>query len=122
MNENMETVVNTEGNIKIADDVIASIAAIAAGEVEGVASLGGSLDISDLLGKKQTIARGIKIGYADDAVMIDMTVFMKYGVIVIDTAKKIQESVSNAIESMTGKKVACVNVTVGGIAFENTAE
>ena len=122
MNENMETVVNTEGNIKIADDVIASIAAIAAGEVEGVASLGGGIDISELLGKKQPIARGIKISYAEDAVVIDMTVLVKYGVIVIDTAKKIQESVANAIESMTGKKVACVNVTVGGIAFENTAE
>ena len=44
MSENMETVRN-EGNIRIADDVIASIAAIAAGEVEGVSSLGGGLDI-----------------------------------------------------------------------------
>ena len=122
MSETMETVVNTEGNIKIADDVIASIAAIAAGDVEGVASLGGGLDISEILGKKQPIARGIKIGYAEDAVTVDMTVFMKYGVVVIDTAKKIQESVVNAIESMTGKTVAYVNVTVGGITFEKTAE
>lgn len=122
MSDNMEIAVNTEGNIRIADDVIASIAAIAAGEVEGVASLGGGLDISDLLGKKQPIARGIKIGFNDESVVVDMTVFLKYGVIVIDTAKKIQENVVNAIESMTGKKVACVNVTVGGISIEKTGE
>jgi len=122
MNETMESAVLTEGNIKIADDVIASIAAIAAGEVEGVASLGGGLDISELLGKKQPIARGIKISYADANVIVDITVYLKYGVVVVDTAKKIQENVLNAIESMTGKKVACVNVTVGGIVIEKTAE
>jgi len=121
MSENMETVRN-EGNIRIADDVIASIAAIAAGEVDGVSSLGGGLDISELLGKKQPIARGIKISYAEESLVVDIIVYLKYGVVVLDTAKKIQENVMNAIESMTGKTVSCVNITVGGITLEKSAE
>ena len=122
MSDTSEMNVPVEGNIRIADEVIASIAAITTGEVEGVASLGGGLDIAELLGKKQPIARGIKITYLEDRIQIDITVFLKYGVVIVDTAKKIQENVVNAVESMTGKSVACVNVTVGGIVIEKTGE
>ncbi len=122
MNEKKENQVCAEGMVKIADDVIASIAAISAGEVDGVASLGGGLDISELLGKKQPVARGIKVGYVEDTITLDITVYLKYGVVVIDVAKKIQENVVAAVESMTGKKVGSVNVFVGGIIIPKTAE
>ncbi len=122
MSEKMVTATNAEGTVKISDDVIASIAAISAGEVEGVASLGGGLDIAELLGKKQPVAKGIKVSYVNDTISLDITVFLKYGVVVVDTAKKIQENVASAIESMTGKKVAGVNVLVGGIVIPKASE
>ena len=53
MNEvdtNME--INQGGKIVFADDVVATIAFLAAGEVEGVHAMIGSTSISEMLGKK----------------------------------------------------------------------
>lgn len=108
-----------DGNIRISEEVIASIAALAAGDVEGVAALSQSagMDIGDFLGKKP-LTRGVKIQFDEQGVGVDLFVLMRYGIVIHETAKKIQDDVANAIESMTGMTVTGVNVTVTGISFE----
>ena len=99
------------GKINISEDVIASIAAISASEVEGIASLtSSSVDIAEFLGKKST-SKGVKIQGAD----IDIYISVKFGYVIPTVAKQVQDSVSNAIESMSGLTINSVNVHVTGI-------
>jgi len=112
------------GQIKISDDVIAAISAVAAGEVEGVVSIATSA-ASDLaagiLGKKAP-GRGIKIALDGDRVEIDIPISVKFGANLPDLAKKIQVNVHDSVESMTGLKVVAVNIAVVGIMFEREAK
>ena len=107
------------GNIHISEEVLAVIAAAAALEVEGVGSLSANLgsDIAQLLGKKN-MAKGIRISMNEDAVVVDLSILIKYGHTILDVAKKVQEAVANAVEATSGLQVECVNVHVGGVTFE----
>ena len=120
MSENKEYVSRADelGNIHISEEVLASIAAAAALEVEGVASLAANLgtDLVERLGKKN-LAKGVHVKIEEESVSVEMSILMAYGATILDVAKVVQESVKNAVESMTGLEVAAVNVNVAGIAF-----
>lgn len=106
------------GNINISEDVIASIAAIAASEVEGIAALTStSVDIAEFLGKKST-SKGVKIQGTD----IDIYISVKYGYVIPTVAKQVQDGVSAAIEAMAGLTVNSVNVHVTGIVIEKESK
>ena len=120
MSDNKEYVSRSEelGNIHISEEVLASIAAAAALEVEGVSSLAGNLggDIAELLGKKN-LAKGVRVKMEDDKVEVELSVLMNYGNTIPEMGKAVQDGVKQAIESMTGLEVSVVNVNVGGISF-----
>ncbi|MDQ7792992.1 MAG: Asp23/Gls24 family envelope stress response protein [bacterium] len=105
-------------SLKIADEVVATIAGLAAAEVEGVAGMSGGLvgGISEMLGKKST-ARGAKVEVGDKETAIDLYVVVEYGVRIPEIAQRVQENVKRAVESMTGLDVVEVNVHVQGVAF-----
>ncbi len=107
------------GNVKISEEVIASIAAIAVSEVEGVKSLSAGIgsDIAGLLGKKN-LTKGVKIKFSESSVEIDVFISVKFGSIICDVAKEIQSKVTSAVESMAGMHVTAVNVNVTGISFD----
>ncbi len=106
------------GSVCISEEVIASIVAIAASEIDGVAALGSSnVDISDFLGKKSQ-TKGVKIQLAEDSAEVSVSVSVKQGRIIPTVAKAVQENVISAVESMTGLKVSAVNVKISGVAFE----
>lgn len=107
------------GVIHIAEEVIASIAALAATEVEGVSSLvaGSGVDFTDLLGKKQ-LSKGVKLAVEDNVVAADVSVLVKYGFAVNSVAQNVQQSVKAALENMAGLQTSAVNVHVAGITFE----
>ena len=110
------------GRIEISNDVIAIIAAEAALEVEGIGGLAGGIgsDIAELLGKKN-LSKGIKIQTEEAEITVEAHVLVKYGYVVTDVARNIQDSITNAIEAMTGMTVSTVNVHIAGIAFEKNA-
>ncbi len=108
-----------KGSVNISEDVVASIAALAVSEVEGVGGLASSigLDIAELLGKKN-LAKGIKITMSDDAVSIDAFVIVRYDFRIPEVGSAVQDTVATAVESMTGLKVSDVNVHVTGILLD----
>ena len=96
------------GEVKIADEVVASIAAFAAMEVEGVASLGGmTKEIMGKLGMKSP-ARGVKVEVLEGIVTVTLTMNVLYGYGLVEICSKVQEKVKSAIENMTGLTVADV--------------
>lgn len=108
------------GNISIADGVVASIAGIAAIEVDGVSKLTGNIskELVSKLGKKN-LANGVKVEIVEGVVVADISVEIKYGSAIKKVSEEIQAKVKQAIETMTGLSVGVVNVVVSGIKLDN---
>lgn len=108
------------GAIRIADEVVAIIAGLAATEISGVAGMSGGLagGIAEILGRKN-LSKGVKVEVGERETAIDMFVIVEYGVRIPDVANKIQDNVKRAIESMTGLTVVEVNINIQGVVFPN---
>ena len=108
------------GDVKIADDVIAIIAALAATEVSGVARMYGNItnELVSKLGMKKLL-KGVRVKIEKDAIIVDLAIELEYGVSVPEISSKVQDRVKAAIENMTGLKVKEVNVRVAGVAVDD---
>ena len=107
------------GTLQISEDVVASVAAAAVLEVEGVCGLSSSIstDIAEMLGMK-TLSKGVRLSTTETgALRIDCDVVSKFGQNIFELAKNVQENVKSSVESVTGLTVGEVNVTVCGIAL-----
>ncbi len=102
---------NKFGQVKISNDVVSTIANLAALEVEGVES---NSTFTDKILKNN----GVKIQIEDEEVNLDVVIMVTYGVSVHDVAYKVQENVKNTVETMTGLEVSQVNIHVQGISFK----
>ena len=109
-----------KGEVKIADEVVAIIAALAATEVDGVASMAGNItnELISRLGMKN-LSKGVKVDVLEGVVTVSLTLNLKYNYSVVEVSGKVQEKVKNAIENMTGLEVADVNIKVAGVEMEN---
>lgn len=119
MDQILEQEARTElGTIKIANEVVAIIAGLAATEIEGVAGMSGGIagGITELLGRKN-LTKGVKVEVGAKEAAVDLFIVVNFGVRIPDVAIKIQENVKKAIESMTGLQVVEVNVHVQGVVF-----
>lgn len=107
------------GAVKIADDVVAMIAGIAAAEVEGVASMSGNAtnELMSMVGVKN-MKKGVKVDVINNVVEVDLALIMEYGYNIPATGRKVQEKVKNAIENMTGLEVSDVNIRIAGINMQ----
>ena len=114
--KNINTNIDKDGNIAISNDVIATIAAIAAKSIEGVSGMVNSLTggFAELLGKKNP-SKGVKVTVNERDVKIDMYVIVEYGVKIPDVAWEIQGKTKNEVEAMTGLNVVAVNVNIEGV-------
>lgn len=108
-----------KGTITFANEVISTIVGIAACEIEGVAGMCGGLKdgFVDLLGKKN-LSKGVKITMKDNAVTAELQIVVEYGAKVPEVCAKIQESVINAVETMTGLAVSAVNIMIQDLKFK----
>lgn len=104
------------GTIRIHKNVIASIASLAAIEIEGVKRVGGSFKsgIFELIGKKNLSAIDVAINKSEE-VKVEIPLIIKYGYNIPDIANKVQESVRNSLEKMTNLLIKDINVNVQGI-------
>ena len=127
MNENLPTNVQLDaggkGTVVFATDVIATIAGLAATEVEGVASMVGSSSsgLAEIFKRGQntrSLTRGVRVELNENTVAIHLTIVVDYGSPVPEVARNIQENVKKAIENMSGLEVTAVNVMVHGVSFE----
>ena len=119
---NIYTIQNdaSKGEIKIADEVVAIIAGLAAMEVEGVASMAGNAtrELISKLGMK-SLSKGVKVDVLDGIVTVSLALNLNYGYSIKDITSKVQEKVKTAIENMTGLEVADVNIKVAGVEMES---
>lgn len=107
------------GEVRIADEVVAIIAGLAATEVDGVASMAGNItyDLVSKLGMKN-LSRGVKVTVLENVVTVDLNLNIEYGKNILETSKKVQEKVKSSIENMTGLEVADVNIHIASVDME----
>jgi len=120
MSENRDYISRADelGNIHIAEEVLAAVAATAAGEVAGVSGLSANFgsDIAELLGKKNQ-GKGVRIQVEEEKITVEVAILMAYGHTIPEVGKAVQENVKTTMESITGLDIAAVNVSVAGVVF-----
>ena len=70
--------------------------------------------ITEIFGKKG-LTKGIKVEVGEKETKIDVNIIVEYGARIPDVAFEIQNRVKKAVETMTGLKVANVNIHIQGI-------
>ena len=128
------------GSVNISEEVLSAIAVAAALDVEGViadhdalgcdyvgiggmperlSALGSGLgsDVAAMVNRK-VLSKGVRVAVEEDKVNVDITLMVKYGHVVPDVARAVQESIASAVENTSGLQVAGVNVTVAGVTFQ----
>lgn len=107
---------NPLGKVQIADDVVAIIAGLAAGEVEGVYRLTGSIsnELASKFGKKNP-AKGVKVELLPGKVKVDIAIEVLYEYSIPSVSGQVQDKVKQAIETMTGLSVEQVNIRIAGV-------
>ena len=127
MSENLPTNVqydtNQNGTVTFATEVISTIAALAANEVDGVASMyGNSSGFADILSRKnqasKNITKGIKVDLVDGNLQVQVSIVIDYGSPVPEVARNLQENIKKAVETMAGIHVDHIDIHVQGISFD----
>ena len=78
------------GTVKIADDVVALIAAFAAMEVEGVSGMAGGLDIDTVSkGGMKKLGKTVRAEVSKEGVTADLAVELVYGYSIPETCSKV---------------------------------
>ena len=107
------------GEIKIHKKVMASIASLAAAEIEGVKAIGGDIRSSlyALLGNKNLSSIRVDID-KNGEVKLYLPLIVKYGYNLPEIANKVQENVHRALEKMTNLSIKDINISVQGVERE----
>ena len=109
------------GEIRIDNNVVGTIAAIAAQDIEGMVCMGGKLSFREMLGKKD-IEKGVKVEIEGGRANIDMEVKVEFGRNMYEAAHELQRKVKDNVERMTGLTVENVNVKINGIIIQEKKE
>lgn len=107
------------GEVRVADEVVAIIAGLAATEIDGVESMAGNItnELVSKLGMKN-LSKGVKVNVSESSVAVDLALNIKYGYEIPAVSKKVQEKVKSAIETMTGLEVSSVNIKIAGVNID----
>lgn len=108
--------VKCESHLKIANDVVGKIAAIAALEVDGVSAMGNNVttEIMSKVGVKN-IMKNVKVEIFNGEVKLELAITVDYGMNIPGLSSQVQAKVKQAVESMTNLTVSDVNVRIAGI-------
>ena len=116
--QNNTAVKNKIGSVKVADDVVAKIAALAALEIDGVSAMAGGIT-NDNIEKysAKNVLKSSKVMVGDGKVRVDLSILMRYSYNIPATSQQVQDRVKTSIQSMTGLDVTDVNVRIAGITM-----
>lgn len=123
MAERRVEIIDEDGRITIAEDVIASIARIAAEKVDGIAHSDGAGGggLQRIFGGED-LAPNIKAELAEGAVQLELRIAVEYGYPVHEVASAVQQNVQSDVERLAGVSVTSVNVNVKKVVPPHTHE
>lgn len=115
---------NPNGTVSFASDVVATMAGLAATEIEGVFSMYSQASgFGNIFNRRNQTSKGnhtkgVKVDVVDDKVSVDISIVVDYGTPVPTIAREIQENVKKTVETMSGLEVSHVDVHIQGVSFE----
>lgn len=116
------TGISVGGETNINDEVIGIIAAVAARQIDGVASLGSSSfrrAVAERIGGREPGAQGIGVEAGRREAILDINIKVVYGCSIPDTVIKVRRSVASKVLELCGLITKEINITVVGIDFSN---
>jgi uncharacterized alkaline shock family protein YloU len=111
----------SSGAVRVANEVIASIAALAASEIEGVEGLdeAAARHFGDWV-RRQSAHRGVRVHIETDrSIHLEVFITVASDAKLAEVAASVQANVVEATERMLGLEVGEVNVFVSSVAFAN---
>ncbi len=110
------------GNLRISQEVLATIAKHVTCEVQGVAGMATApaklKSFKKLFSSFSSPAKSVDVEISDDMATVDVYVTLKYGANIPTVSAAIQKNIKDSIQAMTSIVVSKVNVHVAGIAFQ----
>ena len=111
----MERMIRSQGGaLKISHDVLATIARVAALEIEGVAGLA---EESGGFSLRRLRKKPVEIVLNNDFAEIDMHLSLMMGSCIGDVSAAVQTNVKDNVQTMTGIVVSKVNIYVDEVEF-----
>ena len=106
------------GATRVANEVVASIAALAALQVDGVDAMyhPAGQQIDRIL-RRVYAHRGVRVELSDDGLHLDLWIVIQAGGSVPAIGAEVQRRVADAVDRMLGLRVAEVNVFVSEVIF-----
>ncbi|WP_433239035.1 Asp23/Gls24 family envelope stress response protein [Streptosporangium sp. CA-135522] len=109
-----------KGRIKVADEVVEKVAALATLEVTGVVGLGSVPgdavpSTRERVGARRREPQGVSAHVQDRTVAVDVAIVAEYGHVVMDVANEVKTNVARTVSRMLGMRVVEVNVNVDDV-------
>jgi uncharacterized alkaline shock family protein YloU len=108
-------IVTNIGQIEISNEVLATIAGIAAMDCYGLVGMASRSQIKDgiiELLRRENLSKGIEVRNENNELIVDMYIIVSYGTKISEVAHNIQSKVKYTIDQMLGLHVNHVNIFV----------
>ncbi|CAA9437356.1 MAG: hypothetical protein AVDCRST_MAG03-3705 [uncultured Rubrobacteraceae bacterium] len=114
------------GVTTIKDSVVARIAGMAAGEVEGV-HMGGSASRSaggllEGITGSESSTRGVSVEVGSVEAAIDLKMGIDYGKNILGTVGEVRQKITERVQTITGLNVTELNVTISDVTFPENGQ
>jgi len=111
------------GEITIAPEIIATLAAITTMKVPGVTGMAGlpQASLGTLIGKRE-LNKGVKVDIKEKSVNLEISIAVDIEATIVEVARKVQQEVKQVIESKTGMEVNRIDVNVREVTYPEKEE
>ena len=113
------------GETIIEDEVVASVAGLAAREIEGVANLGKSSVrriLAEHLGGSEARAKGVEVEVGKTEAIVDLELIIIYGFNIPNVLNEVRKKVASRLLEITGLIAKEINVHVISLSFPEKTE
>lgn len=101
------------GTVRVAPEVLATIAALTAQEVAGVVRLKGGIagEVGKIIKRGQSM-HGVKVTVVDNEVWVELHIIVRPDVSMYKVGRDVQDAVARALETMVGMPVHTIDVYI----------
>ena len=111
------------GGLVISEEVIAAIAINAAKDVDGVAGFATRPpDVHSILKIGDGPLKSVRVWANENDIKLQIYIIIKDNKKIPTVASEVQRNVKTAVQSMTGRVVTKVNVSIAGVDFTQATE
>jgi uncharacterized alkaline shock family protein YloU len=110
------------GQIEVTNDVIATVAGIAAMDCYGLVGMASRSQLKDgitELLRKENLSKGIEVREENGEIVIDLYIIVGYGTKISEVASNVQSKVKYTLSEIIGVKANKVNIFVQGVRLVN---